>query len=77
VSSRDIDGDGIDDVLEDHLLQRFRPFSLFSKSDGKEDSFKPADALWYIIQSDLIASGGEGSNYISWSRYFGKSFLHC
>ncbi|GAB4049861.1 hypothetical protein [Spirosoma litoris] len=59
----DQDQDGIDDNLEHQLLERFRPFYLFS-NDGGDENFRPADALWYLNQSVLLASGDEDSKTI-------------
>ncbi len=54
----DNDQDGIDDNLEHQLLERFRPFYLFS-NDGGDENFRPVDALWYLNQSELLTSGDE------------------
>ena len=54
----DKDEDGMDDNLEHQLLERFRPFYLFS-NDGGDDNFRPVDALWYLNQSELLASDDE------------------
>ncbi|MFD2935487.1 hypothetical protein [Spirosoma flavum] len=59
----DRDQDGIDDNLEHQLLDRFRPFFLFS-NDGGDENFRPADALWYLNQSVLITSGDEDDSLI-------------
>ncbi|MFN8352907.1 MAG: hypothetical protein U0Y10_00550 [Spirosomataceae bacterium] len=57
----DIDQDGIDDNLEHQLLGRFSPFYMFS-NDGGNETFRPADALWYIQQSELLDNGDENSS---------------
>lgn len=59
----DVDQDGIDDNLEHQLLERFRPFYMFS-NDGGNENFRPADALWYIRQSELLGSGDENNSPI-------------
>ena len=54
----DKDEDGMEDDLEHQLLERFRPFYMFS-DDGGEDNFRPVDALWYLNHSELLTSGNE------------------
>jgi hypothetical protein len=54
----DEDKDGIEDNIEHQLLERFRPFYMFS-NDGGEENFRPTDALWYLNQSELLTSGDE------------------
>jgi len=54
----DVDNDGIADGLEHRLLERFRPYYLFSNDGGDED-YLPADTLWYIARSEVLPSGSE------------------
>ncbi len=61
----DQDEDGIDDTLEDQLLQRFSPYYLFSKNDSSVDTYKPTDVVWYITRSELLPSGDEQSQPIN------------
>lgn len=49
----DNDQDGIDDNTEHALLNRFRPYYMFSKHGGDEN-FAPTDALWYISRAVLL-----------------------
>lgn len=59
----DQDQDGMDDNLEHQLLERFRPFYMFSDDDG-EDNFRPVDVLWYLNQSELLTSADEDDSPI-------------
>ena len=55
----DLDGDGIDDYEEDYLLNKFRPYYLFSMEgsdgNGAQEHYNPTDPCWYIMQSSLVA----------------------
>jgi len=50
--SNDRDEDEISDKVEERLLERYRPFYKFSKKGGKEENYRPTDAL------DQIRWGG-------------------
>ena len=54
----DTDGDGLSDLAEKNLLARFRPYYKFS-TDGGEDRYHPADALWFARHSKLLRKGQE------------------
>ncbi|MEI9809618.1 MAG: hypothetical protein WDO16_18130 [Bacteroidota bacterium] len=57
--------DGIDDNLENRLLERFRPYYKFSYSRGSHDKYRPADVMYYLRCSELNSSGEEsGDNTI-------------
>jgi len=67
VITLDADNDGLSDVVENGLLQRFSPFYKFSYDDtltavfhapGSEP-YRPTDAIWYIKHSDLIKYADE------------------
>ncbi len=58
----DADVDRIDDNLEKKLLERFRPYYMFS-NDGGEDNFRPTDVWQYIRYSDLHTDGDEDGKY--------------
>jgi hypothetical protein len=59
----DNDSDGISDVDEKYLLEKFRPYFKFSKDDVDlsltEEHYNPADPVWYITKSELLKSGDE------------------
>lgn len=59
----DVDQDGMADNLEYQLLERFRPFYLFSDDDG-EDNYRPVDALWYLNHSELLDTSKEDESPI-------------
>ena len=58
----DNDQDGIDDNVEKKLLERFRPYFLFSDDDG-EDNFRPTDVWQYVRTADLHTDGDEDGKY--------------
>ena len=58
----DNDQDGIDDNIEKKLLERFRPYFLFS-DDGGEDNFRPTDVWQYVRTADLHTDGDEDGKY--------------
>jgi hypothetical protein len=58
----DTDQDGLDDNMENQLLERFRPYFFFS-DDGGEDNFRPTDVLLYLKTSDLHTDGDEDGKY--------------
>jgi len=58
----DSDMDGIDDNLENRLLEKFRPYFYFSY-EGRQDDYRPADIWRYIQLSDLHTDGDESGNY--------------
>ena len=49
----DHDGDTLLDSYEEELLRRFRPYYRFSKKDGKQEKYRPADALTQIRYAQL------------------------
>ena len=51
----DVDKDSIDDRVEDALLERFRPYYMFSK-DGGPENFNPTDVLWYVNHACILAT---------------------
>src|SRR5580704_11485495 len=55
--SQDLDADGIPDLTEHQLLERYRPFFLFAHGED----FNPTDVKFYINSSDLLRKGDEGS----------------
>jgi hypothetical protein len=58
----DSDGDGIEDRVEDVLLERFRPYFKFSKQNGHDDDNRPTDVLWYLERSELLTTGDEDAS---------------
>jgi len=50
----DEDGDGINDVLEEQLLRRYRPFYKFSQDGGTDEPFRPADAVAELQNAQLV-----------------------
>ena len=59
----DVDEDTLSDQLEKYLLNRFRPYFLFSRSDDylTPEEYCPADVRWYIERSELWwDAGGNG-----------------
>ena len=63
----DMDHDGLSDQFESYLLNRFRPYFLFS-TDGDDEptpeKYNPADVCWYIARSELMATTEEHSPVI-------------
>ena len=59
----DSDGDGLSDGDERFLLDAYRPFLRFSRDyvdgDLTDEPYSPTDALWFIQQSELLASRDE------------------
>ena len=60
----DNDNDGIDDMEEDRLLEKFRPYYKFSKQYENADDYRPADVEWFIKQSELLTSEQESESPI-------------
>lgn len=60
----DNDSDGIDDAKEQQLLEKFRPYYKFSRHNGNEEAYRPADALWYIRNSEVLSTQNEGASAI-------------
>jgi hypothetical protein len=60
----DSDRDDIDDNVEQQLLETFRPYYKFSKHDGSEEAYRPTDVLWYIRNSELLATDNEDASAI-------------
>ncbi len=56
----DTDQDGLDDGLEQKLLERYRPFFAFAENE----TFRPTDVQFYLQNSELLASGDEDSSPI-------------
>jgi len=54
----DLDKDGLRDQVESNLLNRFRPYFLFSKDyvgdEYTSEHYNPADICWYIARSQLL-----------------------
>lgn len=55
----DTDIDGIDDNLENKLLERFSPYYKFSYSRGSQEKYRPTDIMYYLRCSELNTSGDE------------------
>jgi hypothetical protein len=53
--AQDTDKDGISDVVEHQLLERYRPFFLFAHGED----FNPQDVQFYIKSSNLLKAGDE------------------
>lgn len=49
----DDDHDMLDDNVEKHLLEKFRPFLKFSKSDDGAEDYRPEDVSHYIRNSTI------------------------
>jgi hypothetical protein len=49
----DEDHDMLDDNIEKHLLEKFRPFLKFSSGDDGPEDFRPTDVLFYVRNSGL------------------------
>jgi hypothetical protein len=58
----DSDVDGIDDNLENKLLERFRPYYKFSYSRGSQDQYRPTDVIYYLRCSELNTTGDESGD---------------
>ncbi len=58
--SADRDGDGIDDVLEEELIRRYRPYYKFSSADGHDEDRRPADPVDELRHSQLKRLGAPG-----------------
>lgn len=56
----DADEDGIDDALEDELLDQYAPEIKFDS----DEFVRPADVYWYLRNCDLLVSGDEDSRKI-------------
>ena len=74
---QDADMDGIDDRVEDNLLNRFRPYykmSLQGEYDlpkssintGFSEKYRPADVDWFIERSQLLPPGQDGTSQHLW-----------
>ncbi|WP_315823294.1 hypothetical protein [Paraflavitalea speifideaquila] len=59
---RDLDRDGIDDVTERQLLEKFRPYYKFTLRNGTQDEYRPADVFWYLNKSEVLSSDNENSS---------------
>src|SRR5690349_5319235 len=53
VATADRDGDGIPDVTEEMLLRRYRPYYRFSKGDGGDETYRPADPIAQLSNAQL------------------------
>ncbi|MDB4958474.1 MAG: hypothetical protein JWO36_6043 [Myxococcales bacterium] len=62
--SVDLDGDGIPDTVEEMLLRRYRPYYRFSKQDGDDEQYRPADPIAQLTNAQLriAAKGGDGTS---------------
>jgi hypothetical protein len=69
----DMDKDGLRDQYESYLLNRFRPYFLFSnyyyttifgETIATPEHYNPADVCWYIARSELLVSGDEDSTVV-------------
>ncbi|MDP9089325.1 MAG: hypothetical protein M3O26_11390 [Pseudomonadota bacterium] len=49
----DVDKDGLDDLVERNLLDKFRPYYVFSSGED----YRPADAIDYLRHSSLLTEG--------------------
>lgn len=56
----DADEDGLDDALEDELLDQYAPEIKFDS----DEFVRPADVYWYLRNCDLLVSGDEDSRKI-------------
>src|SRR5215471_21113149 len=52
----DGDQDGLDDNLENKLLERFRPYYKFSYDRNSQDNYRPTDVLYYLRCAELNTS---------------------
>ncbi len=58
----DNDHDGMDDNLEHTLLEKYRPYYLFSKNGNDQDDYRPMDIRTYLTLSELLTSGNEDNS---------------
>jgi len=56
----DADEDGLDDALEDELLDQYAPEIKFDS----DEFVRPADVYWYLRNCDLLVDGDEDSRKI-------------
>src|SRR5437762_3094923 len=61
---QDRDCDGIPDHLEHTLLETFRPFFRFSRDNGDNETFRPADVGTYLRLSEIDGSSDEGDQVV-------------
>lgn len=59
-TASDQDGDGIPDLVEAALLERFRPYFRFTD----DDDYRPTDAEQYIRLSELHGRGRQGEDTV-------------
>lgn len=50
----DNDHDGIDDLEENRLIEKFRPYYKFTLNNGRQEDYRPVDALEFVRNSTLI-----------------------
>ena len=63
-SQADQDCDGIPDQTEHDLLARFTPYFRFSRDNGDNETFRPADVGAYLSTAEVDRSGSEGKNVV-------------
>lgn len=61
---QDADCDGIPDSIEAKLLEQYRPYLKFSRDNGDNETFRPADVVQYLNLSEVDGSGKEGDKVI-------------
>src|SRR5438034_2394784 len=49
----DIDEDGLDDAIEQSLINQYRPFLFFDSGEGLSDGYWPASVTWHVQHSEL------------------------
>lgn len=60
----DQDCDGIPDLVEHQLLAQFAPYLRFSRDNGDNETFRPADVRSYLSSAQVDRSGSEGKNVV-------------
>jgi hypothetical protein len=64
VNPADQDCDGIPDKLEHDFLAMFTPYFRFSRDNGDDETFRPADVRAYLSTAEIDRSGTEGKNIV-------------
>jgi hypothetical protein len=54
----DDDSDGIPDIYEHILLQKFRPYLRFTRDQGNDEHYNPCDVMFYLSCSNMYDSDG-------------------
>ena len=63
-TSVDQDCDGIPDAVERELLTQYAPYFRFSRDNGQNETFRPADVRSYLSTAQVDLSGSEGKNVV-------------